>query len=484
MNMLWRTPSLTIIGCLVVVAVVLLFPIWHPSLTVEENPKTGIPFEVSREQKLVQPLPAPVDNVSGVVFWVRPPSEGQLASEIVVTLVREGTAEPVYVRHALLSDVYDRQAGSVRFIFWPHYFSAGEQLLIVLEMPTIEAARPFVLRPAIAESEAYKAALQLLTTQPLAVAFVRSVYSYPTEGQDINYYWRRGASIAHGENPYACVVDNSCIDRKNPGHFPLFYWLSAVAQKAGLADYGHWIAFWRPVFLLCYVGIAVIVFTALYREGQVLLALFGAFFWLFNRWSLYVAGVGQIDFIALFFLMLSIALLRRRYWLAVFLFSVSLAFKQVAIFLGPLYLIYAWQRAPQQRVKTVLLTFALSALVPLLALVPFVIDNASAVTEGLLFSLTRNPTTENVAASLDAFLRISGPIGALPMLALMGLIYMAAGRRKIPFALSALLIFLTFIGFNHVLFNQYFIWALPFVPLAIAEALRGPQTAGVVIKEA
>jgi len=243
-----------------------------------------------------------------------------------------------------------------------------------------------------------------------------------------------------------------------------------LSQKLGLHDYEDWIGFWRPVILGFWVGTAALIGTVLYRRQQYLFAFFGAFFWLFNRWSLYVAKVGQIEFVAIFFLVASLLLLPRRFWIATFLFSISLALKQVGIFLVPLYLIYAWHTFSSHRARNSVLTALVTASVPVFSLVPFLLASPKSIVIGLFFSVVR-ASADSGAASFDTLLDISGAGGIIPMLLLMGIVYLVALRHRLPIMMASLLTFLVFLSFNSVLFNQYFPWAIPFFPLAASEVM-------------
>jgi uncharacterized membrane protein len=61
---------------------------------------------------------------------------------------------------------------------------------------------------------------------------------------------------------------------------------------------------------------------------------------------LFEIQIAQIDFIPIFFLLLALVLLERRSAAAMVLFGVSLAAKQIAIFLVPLFLAHAVRAAP------------------------------------------------------------------------------------------------------------------------------------------
>ena len=147
--------------------------------------------------------------------------------------------------------------------------------------------------------------------------------------EDIYYLWVEGKRLLSGENPYARILaGNMRENNKYATYFPLFYLLSYLSQLMGLKNYTDWLYFWHDIFFIFNLGISLCIFYTLYQYELVLLAFFSASFWLFNRWTLHVTVINHIDFIAIFFLMLSL-LFFHKYKLSLFLFSVSLAIKQI-----------------------------------------------------------------------------------------------------------------------------------------------------------
>lgn len=324
-------------------------------------------------------------------------------------------------------------------------------------------------------------------------------------GSDIYYSYVEGGRIAGGQDPYARILAGNMRDNdKYATYLPLFYLLSALSRRLGLQEYGAWIAFWRIVFLLCNVGAACVLYWMLYRRRARWLALVAVLFWFFNRWNLQSSQAGTSDFAAIFCLLLSLALLERSprtgplqgRWPAYLLFGLSLALKQIAIFLAPLYLIYAWKaiapvaapagvhdkpaawRGPQMRALG--LAALASACLPLLTSLPFLLVDAPGFVRSIAFSVTRNAATATHidAPSLDSLLGISGPLARLPMLCLLIVAYLAFWRRELGLYRAGLLVMAVFIDFNSVLFLQYFCWLVPFVPLAAVETRPGNMAHG------
>ncbi|MEK7499194.1 MAG: hypothetical protein AAB649_01150, partial [Patescibacteria group bacterium] len=186
--------------------------------------------------------------------------------------------------------------------------------------------------------------------------------------------------------------------------------------------------------------------------------------------SLYVIRVGHVDFLAIFFLTASVVLFEKKRFWSLLLFGLSIATKQVAIFLAPLYLILIWvYTEKEKRLKTGALSILTMMILPILTVFPFLLDNPQSVAKGLLFSASRTSEANMGATPLVSLLKIQGSFGVLPMAFLMLLIYIAAYRKKLSLASSGLAIMLIFLAFNTVTFNQYFLWFVPFLPLALAD---------------
>ena len=328
----------------------------------------------------------------------------------------------------------------------------------------------------------------------IAVAIIlhTELWAYNTEGKkDIYYLWQDSRRLLAGENPYARILSgNMAENRKYPTYFPVFYLLSYLTHLLGLKDYSSWIYFWRHIFLIFNLGIGSLLFYIFYRQQRFVLAVFSACFWLFSRWTMYVTRVSQIDFIPIFFLVLSLFLLRRHKWTALLLFSLSLGVKQIAVFLVPIYLIWMWRSAEPEsaepdkvlgkspdkspdKVKVVLLAAAVIISIPLITSLPFLIWNSESFVKSILFSAIREGDDSFGSPSL---FKDSAGVRLLPMLILTTLICFGVIRRQIALYTSALLTLSVFVNFNAVLFTQYFCWVVPFVPLTVSDFLdRYPQ---------
>ncbi len=301
------------------------------------------------------------------------------------------------------------------------------------------------------------------------------LWTYQPKGDDIYYTWLEGKRLLAGENPYARVLAGNMRDNdKYATYFPLFYLLSALTQWLGFRDYSVWLELWRPIFLGFNIGIAILIFQQFNRKNLLILGLFSSLFWLFNRWTIHVTKIVHLEFIAIFFLLLSLILLSRNKNLSFLLFGCSLAFKQIAIFLLPLYLIWAWQLSQENKLKDVFTALLLISFIPGILSLPFILWNGEGFLKSILFSATRSPSSHLSAASLDALMRVNYPAfvgikAKLPMLFLMSLIYLSSLKQQIGIYTSVLLTMAIFINFNSVLFLQYFCWVVPFLLLVLCD---------------
>lgn len=292
------------------------------------------------------------------------------------------------------------------------------------------------------------------------------------EQHDIYFSFVEGQRLLAGHNPYARVLEGDFrTNDKYATYFPLFYELSALSQALGLRAYADWLWFWRLVFAAFDVGIAIVLFETCRRGGSLLLGVFGAALWSLGRWGIFVTLIGNMDTMPIFFLLLSLLWRRTRPVAALLLFGLSLSLKQIGIFLGPLYLIWAWQDAPRnERWGAVARATAWIALVPLVVSIPFLVWNAQGFIGSVLFSATRSARAHLGLVSADVRLGIDGPLGRVPLLLGLACVYALAAARTIGVYTSCLLTFAVFTNFNSVFYLHYPAWMLPFLPTAALDA--------------
>jgi len=294
---------------------------------------------------------------------------------------------------------------------------------------------------------------------------------------DIYYDYTEAQRIVAGQNPYERILSGDMrTNEKYATYFPHFYLLSAAIIKLGVQDYPQFLAFWRIIFALFNAGAGVILFFLLRPRRGLLLAVFGVLLWFSSRWSLYVTGTANIDYPAIFFLLLSLWLLpKHRVWAFVML-GLSLGFKQLDVILVPLFLIVVWQSKRQHRIRAILIAIVALASTLVIASAPYLADSPEAFLKSMVFEAVRDPASHINATSLGVLLGLSGAASRLPFFTLIALVYALFWRRKIGFYTAGLLVLITFINTNPVLFMQYFVWLTPFFPLAASEAFPGGET--------
>jgi hypothetical protein len=326
------------------------------------------------------------------------------------------------------------------------------------------------------QGRAAAAAILLTAIVICGMTFHMLLWQTPVDNGDIQSIWQAVTQMLSGENPYTRILTGSIhLNDKYTTYFPLFYYLGALTELSGLRTFDQWFAFWRVIFLVCNGGIGILLFMMLYREKLLTLAVFAALFWFFNRWTIYVSVIGQIDFVALFFFVLSLCLFDTKLWWSLVALSLSLAIKEVAIFVVPFYLILTWQRS--KSLRTTLLAGAVIGSVTAITALPFLVWNAQGFVQSILFSTTRQSTRYLKTYTVDSYLQtlfpaLSGTLIRLPALALMLLAYGYALRHRPGMYTCAFLALSIFVNFNPVLFNQYLAWVIPCIALVISDASR------------
>ncbi len=298
--------------------------------------------------------------------------------------------------------------------------------------------------------------------------------------EDIYQSFLEGERLVNGINPYARILDGDMrINQKYPTYFPLFYEISFLSQKVGLVSFESWIDFWKAVFKGFDYLIALFLFTILAAKNLEWGGVVAAGFWLFNRWTLYIITTANFDFIPIFFMLAALALFQRHKWPALFLFSISLALKQIGIFIAPLFVIWVFlaEENHLRGIKQAALSIIVIASVPFVSSLPFIFWNLDGFVRSIAFSATRLADTHTnlMVDSVDALLGWQGLPARIPMGILMLAIYwMAAkgiGKRYLP----AVLVFVVFFSFNAVLYNQYLAWLIALVPLLIVDYVDAPE---------
>lgn len=289
-----------------------------------------------------------------------------------------------------------------------------------------------------------------------------------TRGSDTYYSWVEGRRIRDGVNPYERILHgNMQENRKYATYFPLFYEASALTQLAGYRNYESWIGFYRHIFLAFNLAIGFALYIMTFSRRAWVFSLTAVFFWYFNRWTLTASKIVALDFIPIFFLIVSLGIFERHRKTSLILFSLSLAIKQIAVFVAPLYLIWEYQQS--RSLKNVILASLWIASVPLITSAPFLAWNAEGFIKSIAFSATRNATNSYNWETVDIVTNLNGLVARLPILVVLIGTYFATWQKAIGRYAAAMFVMVTFVAFNPVLYVQYFAWLIPLLPLAISE---------------
>jgi hypothetical protein len=289
--------------------------------------------------------------------------------------------------------------------------------------------------------------------------------------EDIYFIYLDGSRLQDGVNPYERVLSGDMrVNDKYSTYFPVFYYLAWGAKQLGLSLFLDWLSFWRVVFLVANLSIAMLLFYIPGQQKLIVLSVFASLFWLFNRWTLHVSKTADIDFLPLLFMLLSLFLYRRHTKTSYLLLGLSLGIKQMAIFLVPIYLIWTWLDSPRkERIRNLLVACVLIGIIPLIASLPFIAWNWEGFYKSILFSATRDAAAAFEVYSLDAVLGLRGIPAKIPMLLLLAAVYWLTWKQKIHLYTPALLAMAVFVFFNSVLFTSYMIWMVVLLPLAAYE---------------
>lgn len=316
----------------------------------------------------------------------------------------------------------------------------------------------------------FKIALALFVVGIVYCAVIVNVqfWSIDTMGSDTYYAWVEGRRILEFKNPYSRILDGNMEENnKYATYFPLFYEAGAVVQYVGLQSYKDWISFWRYIFLITNILTGLILFITIYSKQTWVLAISGMLFWYFNRWTLFASSMPAIDMIPIFLLVLSLVIFEKYRKTSLLFYSFSLAIKQIAIFLAPLFLIWEYQRTGSIK-KTILAGLWIIS-IPLVSSLPFLYWDAEGFIKSVGFSATRDALSHFGANSIDTVFNWGGLFARLPFLGMLCLAYFAAWKNTLAQYGAAMFVMAIFVAFNTVLFQHYPLWLMCLIPLALNE---------------
>ena len=293
-------------------------------------------------------------------------------------------------------------------------------------------------------------------------------WSLDTVGSDTYYSWVEGRRINNGRNPYERILHGDMEENnKYATYFPLFYEASALVQRLGIRQYQAWIDFWRYIFLGCNIAVGLALCAILFSRRTWVLALLAMPFWYFNRWTLNASATVALDFIPILLMIMSLGLFERYRKTSLILFGFSLAIKQIAIFLAPVYLVWEYQQTRSFK-KTIIAGIWIAS-IPLLSSIPFLLWNAEGFVKSIAFSATRTALNHFGAESIDSILNLNGLVARIPFLITLCGVYFIAWQKAVGRFGSAMLVMAMFIAFNSILFHHYPTWLMPLLPLAAGE---------------
>jgi len=319
----------------------------------------------------------------------------------------------------------------------------------------------------------------LVGVMALAIALIAvrvnlRFWSLDTVGSDTYYSWIEGRRILDGRNPYERILHGNMEENeKYSTYFPLFYEASALVQDMGIRQYQAWIDFWRYFFLAGNIATGLALCAIIFSRRTWALALLAMPFWYFNRWTLSASATVALDFIPIFLMVLSLGMFERYRKTSLLLFSFSLAIKQIAIFLAPLYLVWEYQQS--RSIKKTVIAGLLIISIPLLSSIPFLLWNAEGFVKSIAFSATRTALNHFGAESIDSILNLNGLLARMPFLIMLCAAYFTAWQKVVGRYGSAMLVMGIFIAFNSILFLHYPAWLMPLLPLAASEWMNSTQ---------
>jgi len=323
----------------------------------------------------------------------------------------------------------------------------------------------------------------ILTLLCVLSFFAKSVFFENYLGdRDIYYQYTEAMKIKEGKDPYERILGQDLrLNRKYPTFLPSSYLL--LLALAAPFDYDFVaLTFVVRCLTALFASLAAFVLLKIGREHRVpLLGLAAASLWLFNRWSVYNFAQARLDVLALSCAVFAVYFYRTEalFW-PFLLMSISLGIKHLGVFVLPLFL---FDSLRERRWGSLCRRMFILLSIPLAFSLPFVLRNPSGFLYSLGFSFTRLPEGANIGYGWEVITnRFFGflltklkLVGTFP-----GTILFYLSPRSPLFILSLLLLsfsylerwgkylmalvgMLLFLSLNPVLFNQYFIWVMPFI---------------------
>lgn len=312
----------------------------------------------------------------------------------------------------------------------------------------------------------------------LVLLFLRIYVTYSQSSRhsyknsDITSIWNSGHDLCKGKSPYARMKkegqDGKPVVRA-PIYLPGAYILICGVEKLGYNTNGKWQKVWEPALVVLHIAVGVMLFIVLLEKGYVTLAFFVIIFWLFSRFSIQTLVTRQTNTLALFPLLLSLALINSRRSASLLLFGLSLVLKQVAVFLAPLYIVWCWN--DRKSWTDFRRSVVLILIIPFAATVPFIIWDYESFFIAILYP-TMHLAPSGFQGYPAAVRSIHPALPTILMLGSMALVYLAALKQQLPKVTAAMLVMMCFVAFNNIIFSQYFLWFFALVPIALLDWVK------------
>lgn len=439
---------------LAAISLVLCIPVPTPTTSFEENPDDSYAFSLTKDTPVSFRVELPSSGVSAIALWTGDTIKSPLTTLLEVQI--DGTTT-TYTFKDLLTD--ERKITIPLSGFHEH------SMEIQITAPSLDSKKALLFRTQ--EGNKGAPAYTIYKRTPFILALMSKLTNHNAVADDIEYVWRDGEAISKGENPYKKALVSEHRDNKYSTYLPLSYIVSAGIQKLGFTTFDSWLTVVRPLVLGAQLLTALFVLFFLYSKNKLALGVVSFFVILLHRFTLYPARVYHIDFPAIMFLILGMMLISKRMKWGYVMIGISLAIKQVAVILVPIFLI--WEFHQHRSLKKTFFSLLLMMIIPVLSIVPFVISSPEGVQASLAFSTNRMAGGDFATPEIATLLSLPGSFTRIIMYALIAVTYLAFWRKEVALFGASLAILTIFLGFNPVLFFQYLAWVIPFIPLAIAE---------------
>ncbi len=325
------------------------------------------------------------------------------------------------------------------------------------------------------------------------ILFLNNSYGLNSfDSGDVHRGFQRGVNVLNGVNSYLEFNPERMLHQeKVPGFFPLYFQLMAVIARISNYSFVLFLDSLRYLVFAAYSLVGIVIYLLLRKQSK-LLGILGMVIFMFNRWTLNNAFDLKQDTYVLAVLFISLLLLKKNKALSFLLFGVATAIKHLTIFLFPIYLLELFlpimENRSDWRNKKFLgylgrfFVYAFLLILPILGpSIPYIIETPQHYTSSIMYNLTRDPesNTTTLSTGFDKVLVLYNQdrfqnnffymLPRLPMFVSFCIIALLYFTKKLTLWKYSAFAYLIFIGFNPVLFGQYYTWLMAFLPLVLVE---------------